>query len=366
MQASQEQSRRQRRGVRPFRPHSVWVSALVALASVGCGSSENRAAASAEGGAGCGTCPAGHTCGTANGIQVCRGESGVPLFTSVVVIVMENTSLASLKASANTPYLSGLEKTWASASDYHGVAHPSLPNYIAMTSGDTGGIGCDCSPEGAACTASNCSVLVGGCGCALPGAANLGDQLEAAQGDWRMYAEGMGTPCNMVSSGAYATKHVPFLYYTGVTDDAARCADHVVDFSEFSKDFGADAMRRFSFIAPDLVHDMHNPVPAGAQNYANGDQWLSGVVPPILDSAAFKKGGLLVIVWDEDDLSGITSPDDPIPMYVLSPFAKQGGFSSSSRADHYALLATIEEGLGLPRLGHAQAATPLTEFFPAK
>jgi hypothetical protein len=283
----------------------------------------------------------------------------------VFVIVMENTSLASLEASGNTPYLDSLKQTWASATDYHGVAHPSLPNYVAMTSGDTGGIACDCSPEGAACTSANCSLILSGCGCSLDGVDNLGDQIEAAHGDWRMYGEDMGTPCNTTSTGSYATKHVPFLYYSQITGDTARCAAHVVDFSEFAPDL-ASGPRRFSFISPNLVHDMHDPVPAGATNYANGDQWLAGAVPPILDSDAFKQGGLVVIVWDEDDLSGLVHPDDPIPMYLMSPFAENGGFSFPDRADHYALLATIEDGLGLPRLGKAQIATPLAGFFPSK
>lgn len=348
--------------VHPFRSLGAPLSIFVAFANSAC----SGGGTSSDESGGCGTCPATYTCGAANGQAVCRAPSGVPLFTSIFIIVMENTSLASLKASSNTPYLSGLEQAWASATDYHGVAHPSLPNYIAMTSGDTGGIACDCSPEGSACTTTNCTILLGACGCPQTGRSNLGDQIEAAHGDWRMYAEDMGAPCNKVATGSYAPRHVPFLYYTGITDDAARCASHVVDFSEFSTDLTAAAPKRFSFIAPNLVHDMHDPFPPGPTNYADGDQWLSSVVPPILDSNAFKKGGLLVIVWDEDDLSGVVSPDDAIPMYVLSPLARKGGFALSSRADHYALLATIEDGLGLTRLGNAQSATPLTDFFPAK
>src|SRR5580658_10031374 len=38
-------------------------------------------------------CPAGYTMGTANGLAVCRAPSGIPLFTSVFLILMENTSL---------------------------------------------------------------------------------------------------------------------------------------------------------------------------------------------------------------------------------------------------------------------------------
>jgi hypothetical protein len=342
---------------------SALLATAAALASAACSGGDDTESAAPPA---CGACPDGYTCGTANGQAVCRAPSGIPVFTSVFVIVMENTSLASLEASGNTPYLSSLGEKWASSTDYHGVTHPSLPNYIAMTSGDTGGIGCDCSPEGTACTASTCTILLAGCGCAQTGLSNIGDQIEAAHGDWRMYGEDMGTPCNTTSSGSYAVKHVPFLYYTEITNDAARCAEHVVDLSEFASDLGATPPRRLSFIAPNLVSDMHDPVPAGPANYATGDAWLSNIVPSILDSNAFKKGGLLVIAWDEDDLSGVIKPDDAIPMYLLSPLARKNGFSSSTRLDHYALLATIEDGLGLSRLANAEQATPLTEFFPAK
>ena len=51
----------------------------------------------------CGHCPDGTTCGTANGIAVCRTASGIPRFTSVTVIVMENTSLSTLAGATNTP-----------------------------------------------------------------------------------------------------------------------------------------------------------------------------------------------------------------------------------------------------------------------
>jgi hypothetical protein len=88
----------------------------------------------------CGACPVGYTCGTANGIPVCRSATGIPLFSHVFVIVMENTSWATLDQST-TPFIHSLKSNWAYAADYHGVTHPSLPNYVALVSGDTQGIG---------------------------------------------------------------------------------------------------------------------------------------------------------------------------------------------------------------------------------
>lgn len=310
---------------------------------------------------GCGTCPAGTTCGSANGLAVCRAASGIPLFKNVFVILMENTSKSTLDAATNTPYLKSLAQTYATGDDYHGVTHPSLPNYIALASGDTQGTSCDCDPTGSACTAITCNTLVHSCGCSHA-AATIADQIETAGKTWKAYAENMGTPCNTTSAGSYATRHVPFLYFDGVRTNAQRCASHVVDYAAFAGDLGAPPS--FAFIAPNLTNDMHDPFPAGAQNLANGDTWLSTNAKTILDSAAFKAGGLLVIVWDEDDNSGIPNADAPIPIFVMSPYAKKA-FKSATKADHYALLATIEDGLGLARLGKAAMATPLVDYFPA-
>src|SRR5215831_9845372 len=188
-----------------------------------------------------------------------NAPSGVPRFSHVFVIVMENTSLASLQAANNTPFLSGLAASAATSSNYRGVAHPSLPNYIAMTSGGTGSIECDCSPTaGTACSSSNCNLLTANCGCPVT-AAHLGDQLDAAGKSWRNYGEDMGTPCNLTTAGNYAARHVPFLYYNNVQSNAARCAAHVVDYTAFAAD-RAGTTPALVMIAPNLIHDMHSPV----------------------------------------------------------------------------------------------------------
>ncbi len=313
----------------------------------------------------CGTCPGGYTCGAANGMPVCRASSGVPLFEHVFVIVMENTSKSTLDSATGTPFLQGLGMTAATLADFHGVAHPSLPNYIAMTSGDTQGISCDCAPDtSSSCNAFNCGTLLSSCGCEVQ-AHNLADDLEAAGRTWRSYAENAATPCNAVSATPYATKHVPFLYYDDIQSDAPRCMDHIVDYGQLAQDLAsASTTRNFTFIVPNLTNDMHDPVPAGAQNLTNGDMWLAQEVPKILASPAYADHGILFIVWDEDDLSGLFAPDDPIPFFALSPLAKTA-YTSSGRGDHYAFLATIEDALAIPRLGNAIAATPFTDLFPS-
>ena len=79
------------------------------------------------------------------------------------------------------------------------------------------------------------------------------------------------------------------------------------------------------------------------------------------------------MLWDEDDDSGgiLGDTDDPIGIFVISPYAKAGGYTSTVMANHYSLLATIEDGLGLPHLGSAANpgsgyAATLSDYFPAQ
>ena len=283
---------------------------------------------------------------------------------------MENLSLSSLQGDIDVaPNLASMLSEYASGADYHGVTHPSLPNYIAMTSGDPQGISCDCKPDPNAgdCGALSCNKVSGSCACNR-GVDNLADQLETAGYSWRALAEdmGVGTACNITSAGNYAVRHVPFLYYDSIRDDAIRCTEHVLDMSYLDVSSTAPA---FQFIAPNLVDDMHDPlvsIHGHKTNIANGDAWLGPMVGSIVGSDAYKSGGLLVVVWDEDDFSGAFNADDSVPILVMSPYAKAGGYVSSLTADHYSLLATIEDAFGVPRLGGAMSAAPLVDYFPAK
>ncbi|MEO8877802.1 MAG: alkaline phosphatase family protein, partial [Polyangiaceae bacterium] len=314
-------------------------------------------------------------CQTFNGSSVCASSAGIPLFDHVTLVMMENLSYATLSTAINqdagaTANLRALRNTYATGDDYHGAhsagkaVHPSLPNYIALTSGDYQNITCDCKPlpEAGACSAISCNLALGNCGC-NQSAANLADQIETATKTWKAYGEGMGTPCNIADNGGYAVRHVPFLYYDAIREDAARCTSHVVDYSAFATDL-AGSPPNFMYVAPNLTDDGHDPnnPTDHSQNIANVDTFVGKIVPLITASNAYKNGGLVVIVWDEDDSSGVFSNDAAIPIFVLSPYAKKA-FVSHVTADHASLLATIEDGLNVPRLGQAKTATPLADYF---
>jgi phospholipase C len=239
---------------------------------------------------------------------------------SVFLIVMENRSY---DQAISGGYIASLAKTYGVATNYHGVSHPSLPNYLAMTSGSTWGVADDGYH-------------------ALP-ATGLGAQLSAAGVSWRAYMEGMPANC-LASRYPYALKHNPFPFY------GSKCPSEVVSFANFHHDMakGGD-VPRFVWITPDLCNDGHDCSTAVA------DRWLANVVPEIQATSAWKDGGLLVITWDEGEDSA-----NHVLTLVIRPHAQPQ--TSKHYYDHYALLATIEDRLGVPRLGAAAKAAPMTDL----
>lgn len=259
------------------------------------------------------------------GVEPCTGSAPPARFDHVVWIVMENHGLGQIDGSPAAPYLNRLGRACGVATDYSGVAHPSLPNYIALTSGSTDGISDDSGPSSHPVAGPSLFSLLGS--------------------GWRSLEEGMPTNCDRGTSGEYAVKHNPAAYYTSI---AVPCQTQDVP-------LGArpDLSARFTFITPDLCHDMHD-CPIG-----KGDSWLSQEVPEILTSPEYQAGATaLFITWDEDESGGTL-----VPTYVIAPSVVPAT-RSAAPLDHYSLLRTTEELLGLtPLLGRAAGAASMTVPF---
>jgi acid phosphatase len=234
---------------------------------------------------------------------------------------MENRGYAQAMAE---PYTARLAAQYAVATDYRAVSHPSLPNYLALAAGSTYGITDDGYHR-------------------LP-AGGIGDELTARGISWRAYMEGMTRGC-FDSPSPYALKHNPFAYLGG------GCPANVVPLDALDQDL-AGATPSFVWITPDLCHDGHDC------STQQADQFLSTLVPRILASAAWRGGGLLLLTWDEDDGGG---GGNRVPAIVVANGLTH--HQTTRPHDHYSLLATVEDRLGVPRLGQARTADPLTELF---
>ena len=262
--------------------------------------------------------------------------AGVPAFDHVFVIVMENTSYNQIIGSVDAPFINSLVPTGGLAANYSAITHPSLPNYLALVGGDTFGVVNDCT---------DCFIS----------APTIADNLEAAGKSWTAYEESMPSPCFVGDSYPYVQKHDPFIYFDGIRTDTARCQSHIVQYSQLASDLqSASTTPAFAFITPDICNDMHDC------SIGTGDAWLGTEVPQILASPAFTtQNSLLIVVWDEDDSSG----SNQVPL-LLTGRGVTPNFQSSVAYDHYALLRTVEDALGLPTLTANDAgATPMGDFF---
>jgi len=341
-------------------------------------------------------------------------ESILPPIRHVFVLVLENMSYSHTFApDSDAPYLAKtLPAQGVLLTHYHAIGHASLDNYVAMISGQAPNheTQLDCptfSEFRLSAPGLNRDGQALGAGCVYPPIVkSLPDQLEAAGLSWRAYMEDMGNDprreratCGHVPLGAadptsvarrgdqYAAKHNPFVYFHTIIDDAARCDARVVNLTRLPADLAAAAATpNFVFITPNLCSDGHDPqcVDGREGGLVAINAFLTRWVPLILNSAAFRADGLLIVTFDEADGigeegSGACCGEKPLPgaryapgfngpgggrvgAVVLSPFVKAGTVSAVPY-NHYSLLRTIETLFGLKPLGYA--ASPGARVFGA-
>jgi hypothetical protein len=321
----------------------------------------------------------------------------LPPIKHVFVINLENKSFdETWGADSAAPYLSQtLKGQGAFLEQYYGVAHVSLGNYIAEISGQGPSkatqLDCIASYSDFVATGKGADGQVLGDGCVYPkSVGSLPTQLAAKKLTWKGYMEDMAQPClhpesgqkdpytSATETGAYATRHNPFVYFHSITDTPS-CAKNDVPLTDLEQDLASiTTTANYTMITPNVCNDGHDATCPGGKpgGLEAANTWLQEWVPKITSSAAFKKDGMLVITFDEAEVtgdtadatsccnqqpppnveqSGLTGPGGGrIGAVVLSPFVKPGT-TSSTPYNHYALLCSIENLFGLPKLGYAGA-----------
>ena len=259
----------------------------------------------------------------------------MPGFSHVFVVMMENLGYSLALA---TPGFASLASRYASASNYYAVGHPSLPNYLAITSGGTWGVESDCI---------TCYV----------DKANIAAQLSKAKISWGAYLEDVPGPCYLAPYWGeyYAGKHNPWRYYDDIRSSPALCA-HLLPFGRLGPLLAGRAAKvpRYVWVTPNLCDDGHNCPPAVAAS------WLDRFVASVVKSAAWKANGVLFVTWDESDSGGPAGGQ--VLTLVISPGLRRG-LKVTVGYTHYSVLATIEDAFRLPLLGAARSATPMSAFF---
>jgi len=259
------------------------------------------------------------------------GKPAVPLFRHVMVVVFENRERGAIAGSSAAPTFAALARRYATLTRYAAVAHPSLPNYLALVSGSTQGITDDCT---------DCVV----------DAPSLADSLAAAGRTWKTYAEGLPSAGSTAAfAGRYAKKHVPFLYFRNVLNRPA-WLNRVVPYGRLAADVHARRLPDFALVVPDLCHDMHDC------SVQNGDGWLKTNIVPLLSSPALARS-VVFVVFDEG--TSASGGGGNVVALAAGPAVRPGS-TFTQPTSHYGLLRTVEQAWGLPLLGRSAQAAPIT------
>ena len=251
----------------------------------------------------------------------------------IVVMVFENREAdAIMSPYSSAPYFRSLASSSVTLNRLYAISHPSLPNYIALTSGSTHGIHSDCS-----------SCFVDG--------TNVVDQLEQAGLSWKAYMESIPSPCSTaVLVGKYAMKHDPFMYYTDIRNDTDRC-NNVVPLRQLTSDLHAGSLPAFAWITPNLCHDMHD-CPT-----ATGDRFLRTWTPRIVD--ALGSNGIFIVLFDEGYTGAGCCHGQAAGGHIAGIITGPGagvGVIIRTRVNQYSVLRLIQDAWGLGTLGETADA----------
>ena len=333
-----------------------------------------------------------------------NNSDSIPYFTHVFYIMMENTGYNQLVGPsatyyADAPYINSLINTYGSDTNYYGVTHTSLPNYVAAISGNNWGSYYDTPTQTFNHT-------------------NLVDQLVANHISWKGYMESMpyagytGYYYPSQSNALYVLKHDPFMLFTDIANNPQQ-ADNVVPLTQLTTDLNSNNVPQFVWISPNVCNDMHGGAPSCPYSnpdviIQNGDNFLNTWVSAIMSSRAWTGNSVIFITWDEAsyppnnpttqeiatftapgpdapiappgafNYAGVPAPTDSngnptagvygggqVPLIVITTHMK-GPISISTSADHYSILRTIEQSWNLGYLGMASDGTQvqsLTGFF---
>jgi len=316
-----------------------------------------------------------------------------PAVKHVFVVNLENKGFNQTFRTSRAPYLSQrLTGKGMLLTHYYGIAHHSLPNYLAQISGQAPNPStqADCQRFSAfKATGTVAPQQAKGRGCVYPKSVNtVATQLTRHGLSWRGYMQDMGTGCRHPALGArdttqrahkgdqYAARHNPFVYFKVITSKAS-CATHDVSLKHLSTDLSkVSTTRNLSYITPNLCNDGHDsPCVDGRKGgLTSANVWLKSWIPKILASPAFKRNGLLVVTFDEAETGdsraccgegaapntanpGITGKGGGrIGAVLVSPYISPGTKNKTTDYNHYSLLRTIEDIFGLPALGYAKRA----------
>ena len=270
----------------------------------------------------------------------------VPTVNHVVILVMENESYEQVIGSASLPYFNSLVSQYGLATNYFADAHSSLSDYFMLTTGQiignntfTGTVTDD----------------------------NVVRQLVAAGKTWKCYAESLPS-VGYVGGDVlpYVKRHNPFAYFADVLNSPDQ-RNNLVPFTQLAADLANSALPAYSFIVPNQVNNMHDcdastPNCTLANRQQVGDKWLHDNLAPLIASPVFQNSGILVLTFDESDLTDMVNGGGHIATLIIGSKAK-AGYKSSTFYRHASVLRLSLQALGLSSYPGAGSSAPTMEEF---
>jgi phosphatidylinositol-3-phosphatase len=333
------------------------------------------------------------------GIQQIFGNTNAPFINSLVngtAFANINGSMANI--SQQVAYATAYHNVLATPSGNNPSIHPSEPNYLWAEAGTNFGIFNDADPY----PNNNQNTSL-----------HLSGLLTQAGKTWRSYQEDIdldtvnGALCNdpqiqahwtvpLVSfSGIfgcgsfnaynlstqynYAAKHNPMVFFTDtnggdITTPANLLSTHYAPLQQLLTDLANNTVADYNWITPDQYNDMHSGLTGGFQgltgdagNIAQGDNFLSQIVPIIMASNAYKNHGVIILWWDESETDGVAGDNandfnHTIGEIIISGLAHPNvnglPYASPVNFTHSSDLRTMQNIFHVgPYLGDAAAAT---------
>jgi hypothetical protein len=270
----------------------------------------------------------------------------MPTSQHVVMVMEENQSYASVAGNtAAWPHLNALIKAGAEATNYYADAHPSIPNYFMLTTGQT-------------LTLDDNDTQVWNVD-------NIARRMLSAKVSFKVYAEGIKQGYVGGNTGLYVVRHDPFALLSDVASNSQIANQTIQPFSQFATDAANKSLPAFSFIVPDVNDDAHSSTSQAA------DTWLqSNVIGPLSADPAFQTAGdgVLIVLFDESVTSDVMNGGGQVSATFWGPIVKSGYKQMSNTVyQHQHILRTVMELLGLSNPpGTAATASDMSEFFVLK
>ena len=273
-------------------------------------------------------------------------SAGIPHSQHVVLVMEENQSYSSVAGNMTAcPNLNALIKAGALATNYYADAHPSIPNYFMLTTGQT-------------LTFDDTSTKVWNVD-------NIARRMLASNVSFKVYAEGIKQGYLGGNTGLYVIRHNPFAMLSDVATNMQIANQVIQPFTQFTTDVANKTPPAFSFVVPDINDDAHSGTPQAA------DSWLqSNVIGPLAANPAFQSGGdgVLIVLFDESLGTDIANGGGHVACVLWGPIVKAGFKQTSANTyQHQNMLRTVMEVLNLSNPpGVGAGAADMSEFFNLK